>query len=252
MMNTDDRKAGDQTSGERSSLQLADEMEEIIDLVDLSLADDLESELIDLPDDAQRPGEAGKAGKAGEELIELTDAVEDFAQEESVENSAIGLEFEETSALELEGLEDEEIVDLVDESTGKLGLEDEEILELHDVAEVQGFRAEGDSSELSEGYPVTEQSDEDSLLEDMGLEIPETAPGIPPVAGELEQEATTVWPTDEALESDVLDERVSEERIEAIITRVVNEVIEKKAGQILLEAAETAISKEIEKIKRAL
>ena len=209
MMNTDDRKAGDQTSGERSSLQQADEMEEIIDLVDLPLADDLESELIDLPDDAQRPGEAGKAGKAGEELIELTDAVEDLVQE------------------------------------------DEEILELHDVAEVQGFRAEEDSSELSEGYPVTEQSDEDSLLENMGLEIPETSLGIPPVAGELEQEATTVWPTDEALESEVL-ESVSDERIEAIITRVVNDVIEKKAGQILLEAAETAISKEMEKIKRAL
>ena len=85
----------------------------------------------------------------------------------------------------------------------------------------------------------------------MGLEIPETAPGIPPIAGELEQEATTVWPTDEALESEVL-ERVSDERIEAIITRVVNDVIEKKAGQILLEAAEAAISKEIERIKRAL
>ncbi len=206
MMNTDDRKAGDQTSGERSSLQQADEMEEIIDLVDLPLADDLESELIDLPDDAQRPEEAGEAG---EELIELTDAVEDLVQE------------------------------------------DEEILELHDVAEEQGFRAEQDSSELSEGYPVTEQSDEDSLLENMGLEIPETSLGIPPVAGELEQEATTVWPTDEALESEVL-ESVSDERIEAIITRVVNDVIEKKAGQILLEAAEAAISKEIERIKRAL
>lgn len=206
MMNTDDRKAGDQTSGERSSLQQADEMEEIIDLVDVPLADDLESELIDLPDDAQRPEEAGQAG---EEPIELADAVEDLVQE------------------------------------------DEEILELHDVAEVQGFRAEQDSSELSEGYHVTEQSDEDSLLENMGLEIPETSLGIPPVAGELEQEATTVWPTDEALESEVL-ERVSDERIEVIITRVVNDVIEKKAGQILLEAAEAAISKEIERIKRAL
>lgn len=206
MMNTDDRKAGDQTSGERSSLQQADEMEEIIDLVDVPLADDLESELIDLPDDAQRPEEAGQAG---EEPIELADAVEDLVQE------------------------------------------DEEILELHDVAEVQGFRAEEDSSGLSERYHVTEQSDEDSLLENMGLEIPETSLGIPPVAGELEQEATTVWPTDEALESEVL-ERVSDERIEAIITRVVNDVIEKKAGQILLEAAEAAISKEIERIKRAL
>ncbi len=206
MMNTDDRKAGDQTSGERSSLQQADEMEEIIDLVDVPLADDLESELIDLPDDAQRPEEAGQAG---EELIELADAVEDLVQE------------------------------------------DEEILELHDVAEVQGFRAEEDSSGLSERYHVTEQSDEDSLLENMGLEIPETSLGIPPVAGELEQEATTVWPTDEALESEVL-ERVSDERIEVIITRVVNDVIEKKAGQILLEAAEAAISKEIERIKRAL
>ena len=58
-------------------------------------------------------------------------------------------------------------------------------------------------------------------------------------------------PTDEGLESKLL-ERVSDERIEAIITRLATKKIEEKADRILLDVAEAAIAKEIEKLKQAL
>jgi hypothetical protein len=57
--------------------------------------------------------------------------------------------------------------------------------------------------------------------------------------------------TDEALES-VIREKLSEEETEAMIRRVVTETIEKKADRILLEVAEAAIAREIERLKQAL
>ena len=56
---------------------------------------------------------------------------------------------------------------------------------------------------------------------------------------------------DRAMEPTIL-ERVSDEQIEAIMTRVAERIMEKKADRVLLEVAEAAIAKEIEKIKQAL
>jgi hypothetical protein len=66
----------------------------------------------------------------------------------------------------------------------------------------------------------------------------------PDQSGGIVDESTS----DEAL----LTERLSDEKLEAIVTRVVKETVEEKAGRILLEVAETAIAEEIEKIKKAL
>ena len=45
---------------------------------------------------------------------------------------------------------------------------------------------------------------------------------------------------------------VIDEKIEAIITKVVEDAVAEKADRILVEVAEAAIAKEIEKIKKAL
>ena len=118
--------------------------------------------------------------------------------------------------------------------------------------------------ELSDAGLVTEESDEYSLEEDLGLEMPAEAPGMVvdeepaapvepsvPVSEPGPTPEAAVQPTAEALES-VAAERLSDERIEEVITRVAKEAIEKKADRILLEVAEAAIAKEIEKIKQAL
>ena len=109
------------------------------------------------------------------------------------------------------------------------------------------------------------ESEEDTLLEDLGLEMPD-AGAETSVEQKAEEEISAIFeeikdapaqegppaqPTDEALESTLL-EKFPDDRIEAIIRRVVMETIEKKANHILLEVAEAAIAKEIQRLKQAL
>ena len=155
-----------------------------------------------------------------------------------------------------EASEEGEIIELVDEVEDEPESEDQETIELTDVVEEQVSEAEGEElPEFSVADHGTEESVEDILLEDLGIEVPEKDfdTGVDQKAGPDEGPPSErpAQPTDEALESTVL-ENLSEERIEAIIRRVVTEIIEKKADRILLDVAEAAIAKEIERLKQAL
>ncbi len=157
IMDTDSKNVEGKTSGGDTSLQQANEMEEIIDLVEPASEDDEQSEAIVTPKE-----EAGLEEQP-EDFIDLTDLVEDQD-------------------------------------------------------------SQADDMELSEVTLAAEEH----------------------VAAEAPSQAS-----DEALESAVL-KGLTDERIEAVITRVAKEAIEKKADRILLEVAEAAIAKEIEKIKQVL
>lgn len=213
-MDSDSKNTEGQISGEDSSLQQANEMEEIIDLVDAVSADDEQRHAMGTP-----MHETGLREEP-EDVIDLTDVVEEPSKDETSDDAASKGQPDEVLSLEEEVLEDEGVIELVDE-VGEPELESLHPVELTDVAEDQDLGAEED--------------------------LPETTLG----AEERVLSETASLSTDKMLESAIL-EGLSEERIEAVITRVVKETIEKKADRIILEVAEAAIAKEIEKIKQAL
>jgi hypothetical protein len=184
--------------------------------------------------EAQPPGGNGVPQEADEleDVIELEDVVEEpFAEED--------------------------IIELVDEAVDEPGSEDEKVIELNDVVEEEDLQLdEGASSEWSSPGPGAGESHEDSVAEDVGMEMP-AAESLGVTLGEQPAELTAkaqdlqVSDPDRALESTIL-ERVSDEQLEAIMTRVAERIMEKKADRVLLEVAEAAIAKEIEKIKQAL
>jgi hypothetical protein len=237
---------------------------------DLSLGDDDAIALMDAPDDMLE-GE-----DQGEDIIELTDLAEEPPDEEA------GLDGNETQpdALDAEALEEEEIIELVDAVEDESEA-DEGILDLTDMVEDEASQAEETPIEAS---PAEIETDE-GLVEDMGIvpgeetaEMPaeeeDMADSEPSVemaeiaieeASEadetVEQEALApeaIEPYESPTESTGLDaedavrEKLSDEKIEAIITKVVEDAVAEKADRILLEVAESAIAREIEKIKKAL
>ena len=213
-MDDDSKNTEGQISGEDSALQQANEMEEIIELVDAVPADEEQRQAMGTPKD-----ETGLGGEP-EDVIDLTDVVKESSENDASDDAASEGQPDDVLSLEEEVLEDDGVIELVDE-VGEPELEPQPPVELTDVAEDQDLRAEED--------------------------LPETALG----AEETVLSATASLSTDKMLESAIL-EGLSEERIEAVLTRVVKETIEKKADRIILEVAEAAIAKEIEKIKQAL
>jgi hypothetical protein len=152
---------------------------------------------------------------------------------------------------------EEDIIELVDEAVDVPGSEDEDVIELNDVVEEEDLQLdEGAASEWSSPGPGAGDFHEDSVVEDMGMDMP-AAESLGVTLGEQPSEDTVKAQDlqgsdpDRALESTIL-ERVSDEQIEAIMTRVAERIMEKKADRVLLEVAEAAIAKEIEKIKQAL
>ncbi|MBW2037049.1 MAG: hypothetical protein JRI41_06165 [Deltaproteobacteria bacterium] len=192
-----------------------------------------------------------KAGseEAEEEIIELTDVIEEPGQESASSDVSGVIEDRESVSAE-----DEEIIDLLDEVKGEDVSKEEEPIEVTDVAE----------EELLDLEVPDEESKEDILLEGLGIEMEEegaeaaaeeTEQQASPIAEEFKEQQPSAPPVaevaDEKLESAVR-ERLSDEKIEAVIRQIVQEKIEKKVDRILLEAAETAISSEIERLKQAL
>ena len=152
---------------------------------------------------------------------------------------------------------EEDIIELVDEAVDVPGSEDEEVIELNDVVEEEDLQLEeGAPSEWSSPGPGTGESHEDSVVEDLGMEMPAAESprvtlGEQPAEDTVKAQDLQESHPDRVLESTIL-ERVSDKQIEAIMTRVAERIMEKKADRVLLEVAEAAIAKEIEKIKQAL
>jgi hypothetical protein len=192
-----------------------------------------------------------------EDVIELTDVIEEPSGEEAADYAGLHSESDEAASLDANAVDEEDIIELVDEAVDDPDSGDEEVIELSDVVEEEDLQPEqGPLSEWSSPGPGTGDFPEESLEEEVGVEIDATAPpGIPmdekPSDDMGQAQDLQESEPDRALEATILA-RVSDEQIEAIITRVVEKIIEKKADQVLLEVAESAIAKEIEKIKQAL
>ena len=293
-MNTNDKARNDGAFAGDVSGEQTPEREEILDLVDEVPLDDDSAPLEQVTQVESRIEE-------DEDLIELTDVVEENFSEPQIDDAA--LEWGTVEVLEpetKEGPEDEEVsIELTDELVPGTGYaqEQEEAIELGDLAE------ETEGGELSEARISIPEPDQDSLVETLGIEVSEEGreisfetpvdqgpadeglAAIPeearqPVADRLESED---WPeldpeelgldqepepfVELAQEAPPLErapepvggtvepavlEGLSDERLEEIITRIVKQTIEEKAERILLEAAEAAIAREIERIKQAL
>ena len=192
-MNTDEKAKNDRASAGVAPGGKDPELEEIIDLIDEVPPDDDSSQL------EQVPEIESETEVDDEDLIELTDVVEESFSETKIGETALEGGAEEIlETVDEQGSEDEEPIELVDEVVPEVDFaqEEEEIVELEDLAEGVGF-------------------DEDSL-------------------------------------TDTLLEKLSDEKIEEIITRIAKQTIEEKVERILLEAAESAIAREIERLKQAL
>jgi hypothetical protein len=192
-----------------------------------------------------------------EDVIELEDVVEEPFGEDPPDHAGLNSEPDQAVSLHADTPDEEDIIELVDEAADESESEDEGVIELTDVAQEEDLQPEtGELSELSSADLGSGASDEDSFTEDVGMEMPaEASPGIrmsEEPAGDIgEAQDLQESGSDRELESTIL-ERVSDEQIEAIMTRVAKEIIERKADRVLLEVAEAAIAKEIERLKQAL
>jgi pilus assembly protein FimV len=278
-MNTDEKGTNDRASaGDTSSGQSSD-TEEIIDLVDEVPQDDDSSEL------EQAPEVESQTEEDDEELIELTDVVEESPSEPQIGDTALEGGAEEIVEAEVEqGPEEEEPIDLTGEVLPEVdsAQEQEEIVELGDLTEEPGLDAEeAELAELSGAETSTPEPEEDSLIDDLGLEMSEEGPEIPVEEGPADEDLATPEEDEEslldtvesqpeaedqsklgsaedvpepvggALEQAAL-EKLSDEKLEEIVTRIAKQTIEGKVERILLEAAEAAIAKEIGRLKQAL
>lgn len=200
-----------------------------------------------VPRETQDPGD----------VIELTDVIEEPSGEEAADYAGLHSESDEAASVDADAMDEEDIIELVDEAVDEPESGNEEVIELSDVVEEEDLQPEeGALSEWSSPGLGTGDFAEESLEQDVSMEIDATAPPGIPMDEELSDDIGQAQDLqesepDRALESTIL-ERVSDEQIEAIMTRVVERIIEKKADRVLLEVAEAAIAKEIEKIKQAL
>ncbi|NVM21443.1 MAG: hypothetical protein HWN68_06650 [Desulfobacterales bacterium] len=228
-MSTEEKNTKDQASGDKSPSQEAIDITDIEEVIDLS-----EAILMDA-DDAlapESPDLEPSSAEKEEDVIELTDVHVEPGKEMAAGDTVTMTEQKDS--------------------------EEEQIIELTHVVDEQDSKAEEwETLELSEAGLVDEASDEDSLLEDLDLETSEeyaeigmeqeAARDAVAMSEEIKEEAPA-QPAEEVLESALL-EKLSDDRIETIIRRVVAETIERKADHILLEVAEAAIAKEIERLK---
>ncbi len=197
-----------------------------------------------------------------DEPIELTDEV---APEIDLTKEDEPIELVDEVATEVDSEQDDdliiELVDTVDEQAS-----DSEESESSEPLEVESNIPETDDDNLADIFGV-EMSDEGSESpveqvsedEDFGLfdsdeqtpaDIVET--GLDSVeVSEVGLEDDATEPMTGALEQSVL-ERLSDDKLEEIVTSIVKSAIEEKVERILLEAAEAAIAREIERLKQAL
>lgn len=277
-MNTDEKVTKDQTSAVDTPSGKDPEMDEIIDLVDEVLIDDDTGQLEQAPEI-----EAGTDEDEG--LIELTDVVEESSSEPQIGDTALDMGAEEIFDLEMEERpEEEEPVELVDEVPPEVdsAQDDDLVIELFDTAEEPATDSEEtESSELLEAETSIPETEDDSLTDIFSIEMSDEGPETP-VEQVPEDEDFGLFDADEqppvdivetgleavdrsevgskegapepvagALEQAVL-ERLSDDKLEEIVTSIVKLAIEEKVERILLEAAEAAIAREIERLKQAL
>ncbi len=277
-MNTEDNVTNNRTSAVDTPSGKAPEMDEIIDLVDEVLLDDDTGQLEQAPEiEAETEEDEG--------LIELTDVVEESSSELQIGDTALDMGADEIFDLEMEERpEEEEPIELVDEVAPEVdsAQDNDLVIELFDTAEEPAADSEEtESSELSEAETSIPETEDDSLEDIFSIEMSDEGPETP-VEQASEDEDFNLFDADEqppvdivetgleavdrsevgleegapepvagALEQAVL-ERLSDDKLKEIVTSIIKPAIEEKVERILLEAAEAAIAREIERLKQAL
>jgi hypothetical protein len=272
------------------------EMDDIIDLVDEVLDDDT-SQLDEVSEVVAEPDK-------DDDLIELTDVVEEGSPEPQFGDTALDVGVDEIIDLEIEeSPEEEEPIELTDEVVPGVDLsKDEEPIELEDELALEDDSAQDDnlvfelfdtaeepvadsdeteSSELSEAETNIAETEDDSLADIFNLEMSVEGPETP-VEQALEDDDFSLLDADEHPPADIVEtglesvdlsevgldegetepiagaleqavlERLTDDKLEEIVTSIVKSAIEEKVERILLEAAEAAIAREIERLKQAL
>jgi hypothetical protein len=279
MMNTESKELADKTA-QNSMMPGHDQEQE--DLIDggIVLSDD----------DVELSGGLGDPSNVDgqeDDVIELTDVVEGSPGGDI----GLGGDDADPISLDAAALEEEEIIELVDTVLDDADTE-EDILELTEMVEEEPFQTEAmplDGGQYDDGSDDISVDDHVSHQELgnhahtlMGAEDANSQAAQEEAIAEPSVEAPHIFQGEEQSESyEVVDdtgmvaptavtsdegpgetavsdiekevrERLSDEKMEAIITSVVKEAIEEKVDRILLDVAEAAIAKEIEKIKKAL
>jgi len=155
---------------------------------------------------------------------------------------------------------EEDLVDagelFLEQDKGTASGSDEGVIELTDVVETSGQAVEPESESAEIASPEEEEILElvDAVDGEPQEEIVEltdmVSEGPGDQAGDHVDESPEL-PSDSGEEPDVMA-GISDEKLEAMVTKAVKQIIGEKAERILLEVAEAAVAKEIDKIKKAL
>jgi hypothetical protein len=225
------------------------------------------------PNEPDKKNEAAeKELKGDEEIIDLLQAVEEpFAKEPMVDESPIELEKEATD----ESKDDDEVIDLVDAA--------EEISVMADTENIVDEASEPAEDEAI--IDLTETVGDTSLeIEDIGEPIPDAADAakdfddISEFDSDLIKETTDFTAelesgtiTDGALKDDFADslgielesdedakenffgpDKISSEQVEAALERVIKKMFYEKIDRLLVDTIEKTVTREIERLKKAL
>lgn len=107
-----------------------------------------------------------------------------------------------------------------------------------------------------QGVDLPDAEEGDPLLDTMGLDMSEQEYEASHAAERLEIDEQQVGADPgigvEAQGRGAIMEKISEAKVEEIVTRIVKQRVDEKVERILLDAAEAAVSREIEKLKKDL
>lgn len=284
--------AVDASSGKAPEMdEIIDLVDEVLlddDAIQLEEVPEIETEteeddegLIELTDVVE---ESSSEPQIGDTALDVgADEIFDLEMEEiPEEEEPIELTDEVVPGVDLS--KDEEPIELVDEVAPEVdsAQDDDLVIELFDTAEEPAADSEEtESSELLEAEMSIPETEDDSLEDIFSIETSDEGPETP-VEQAPEDEDFNLFDADEqppvdivetgieaversevglekgvqepmagALEQAVL-ERLSDDKLEEIVTSILKPAIEEKVERILLEAAEAAIAREIERLKQAL
>ncbi|NVL90099.1 MAG: hypothetical protein HWN69_03745 [Desulfobacterales bacterium] len=237
-MSADEQGKNDSTSAGDVSGVETEEPEEIIELVDEVTPDDESGQ----PEQAEEI--ESKTEEGGEDLLE---------EEGPPESQSADTAPDEVRVEDILEAEAEQPVEPADEADSEVDFAlEEEAVEPGGLAEEPGPDAdESELPELSENdiTAIPEPDEGDNLVDTLGIEISEEGPAdedlaVPEDPGEA--------PLSEGAPEQAILERFPDEKLEEIITNIVKQRVDEKVERILLEAAEAAIAREIDKVKQAL
>ncbi len=212
--------------------------------------------------------EAAKGPKDDEEPIDLVDV----AEESPVEKQDDGVKAGEQAPLE-ETKGDEEIIDLLEAAEEQKPVEDEPIIELIEEAteETKGDEEIVDLIEAAEQINNIDEPVSDTADTSQEFDIDEIDNNLIEETDDFTDELDTVAMMDEAMEDDITDslgieldsdedisgdyfeaDKISDEKIDAALERVIKKMFYEKIDRLLLQAIEKTVKMEIERLKKAL